>query len=50
MKYGDNYMIPRNVAAGHDYPFYNTFIRAIFDERKHKTFEGRVAKDSASGY
>lgn len=39
-KYGDSYMTPRNVAAGHEYPFYNTFIRAIFDERKHKTFEG----------
>lgn len=39
-KYGDDYMTPKNVGAGHDYPFYNTFIRAIFDERKHKTFEG----------
>ena len=39
-KYGDNYMTPLNISAGHDYPFYNTFIRAIFDERKHKTFEG----------
>ena len=39
-KYGDDYMTPKNVGAGHDYPFYNTFIRAIFDEKRHKTFEG----------
>lgn len=39
-KYGDEYMTPIQADSGHDYPFYNTFIRAIFDERKHKTFEG----------
>jgi len=39
-KYGDDYMTPKNVGAGHDYPFYNTFIRAIYDEKRHKTFEG----------
>ncbi len=39
-KYGDDYMTPAVVRYGHEYPFYNAFIRAIFDERKHKTFEG----------
>lgn len=39
-KYGDDYMTPKNVGSGHDYPFYNTFIRAIYDEKRHKTFEG----------
>ena len=39
-KYGNDYMTPKNVGAGHDYPFYNTFIRAIYDEKRHKTFEG----------
>lgn len=28
-KYGDDYMMPRNVGAGHDYPFYNTAIREV---------------------
>nr|MCR4611669.1 LicD family protein [Lachnospiraceae bacterium] len=41
-KYGDDYMTPVQASAGHEYPFYNAFIRAIFDERKHKTFEGAV--------
>ena len=39
-KYGDDYMTPKNMGAGHDYPFYNTFIRAIYDEKRHKSFEG----------
>lgn len=51
-KYGDSYMTPRNVAAGHDYPFYNTLIRAIYDERKHKNFEGacEYIEDISSRY
>ena len=40
MKYGNDYMSPRKVEAGHEYPFYNAYIRAIFNERNHKTFEG----------
>ncbi|MCR4611560.1 MAG: LicD family protein [Lachnospiraceae bacterium] len=39
-KYGDDYMTPKNVSSSHEYPFYNAFIRAIFDEKRHKTFEG----------
>ena len=39
-KYGDDYMTPVMAGCGHDYPFYNTFIKAIYDEKKHKTFEG----------
>lgn len=31
LKYGDGYMEPRNVKAGHDYPFYNTLIQAVAD-------------------
>ncbi|MCR4611727.1 MAG: LicD family protein [Lachnospiraceae bacterium] len=42
MKYGNDYMMPKNVAAGHEYPFYNAFFRAIYDEKRHKTFEGAV--------
>ena len=41
-KYGDDYMTPKNTAPGHEYPFYNAFIRAIFDERKHGDFDGAV--------
>jgi len=39
-KYGDDYMTPKNIACGHDYPFYDKYINAIFDEKIHKTFEG----------
>lgn len=29
LKYGDDYLVPKNVRAGHDYPFYNTLIKEI---------------------
>ena len=30
-KYGDEYMTPVNTGAGHGYPFYNAFVRELFD-------------------
>ena len=29
LKYGQNYMIPKNIEGGHDYPFYNTLIKKL---------------------
>ena len=31
VKYGEEYMTPINIGAGHGYPFYNTFVRELFD-------------------
>lgn len=31
VKYGDEYMTPVNTGAGHGYPFYNAFVRELFD-------------------
>lgn len=30
-KYGDEYMTPVNTGAGHGYPFYNAFVRELFN-------------------
>lgn len=38
-KYGDDYMTPHNVGAGHGYPFYDVFIKTIQEERGYETFE-----------
>ena len=39
LKYGQDYMVPKSIAAGHDYPFYNGFIRAMYNPAKYETFE-----------
>ncbi len=39
LKYGDNYMTPINQGSGHDYPFYDNLIRAIYEDRAFDTFE-----------
>lgn len=31
VKYGDNYMIPVNNGGGHGYPYYNVFVRKLFN-------------------
>lgn len=38
-KYSDSYMTPRNVAAGHDYPFYKALVNAIYEEQNYDSYE-----------
>ena len=38
-KYGDDYMTPRKAESGHEYPFYNKFIKKVFDEDKFGGFD-----------
>lgn len=38
-KYGDDYMTPQIVSAGHEYPFYNAFVRNITEEQGYGSFE-----------
>lgn len=39
VKYGDDYMIPKNIGAGHGYPFYDFFMQSIYDNENFKTVE-----------
>ena len=39
LKYGDDYMTPRNVGAGHGYPFYDGFIKTFQEDQGYETFE-----------
>lgn len=38
-KYGPDYMVPQNIAAGHDYPFYDKLIEALAEERNEKNID-----------
>ncbi len=39
LKYGSSYMTPMNIQAGHDYPFYNRLIKAMYNDRKYNSLE-----------
>ena len=39
LKYGSDYMVPKNIAAGHDYPFYDGFIEAMYNPERYDTLE-----------
>lgn len=43
LKYGEDYMTPRNVGAGHGYPFYSIFLETIY---KNKNFQTKEEADN----
>lgn len=51
-KYGDDYMTPRNIGAGHGYPFYDLYIRDFFDlsEDDDLTKEKKYIEKLSSNY
>ena len=52
VKYGDNYMIPVNNGGGHGYPYYNVFVRKLFnlDEEADLNEAREYVKKMASDY
>ena len=51
-KYGDDYMTPRNVATGHDYPFYNKAISEVasLKNQTEEEVKGYVSKMATEFY
>lgn len=52
-KYGDDYMTPKNVGGGHDYPFYGRLIDVISQNREDKdrnTTKKHIEKLSVNYY
>lgn len=52
VKYGNDYMIPMNTGAGHGYPYYNLFVRELFnlDEDAELEDAREYVKKMASDY
>lgn len=38
-KYGEDYMTPKNIGSGHDYPFYNKLFEAVQENNPFRTVE-----------
>ena len=51
-KYGDDYMTPKNVATGHDYPFYNKAISEVasLKNQTEEEVKGYVSKMATEFY
>lgn len=52
VKYGDDYMTPMNTGAGHGYPYYNLFVRELFNLDEEADLEDArdYVKKMASDY
>ena len=42
LKYGDDYMTPKNVGSGHEYPFYDKLFQAMYNPDKYDDYEEYV--------
>jgi lipopolysaccharide cholinephosphotransferase len=48
-KYGEDYMVPKNVGAGHEYPFYKQMIKEIYPDMQYKKAE-KYIEDLSVGF
>lgn len=50
-KYGENYMVPANIGGGHNYPFYNSYIRELYDKGETEDItEQRIYIEKATSH